>query len=98
MFIIDDIAYAGEQEPMLKVIGIRPMDDYLIWLRFSNHEERIYDVKPLFEYPVFKRLEDLEVFNSVYLDYGNPTWCNGEIDIAPESLYEESTIVCKPDK
>jgi hypothetical protein len=94
MYIVDDIAYAGEKEPLLKVVGIRPMDDYMLWLRFSNNEERLYDVKPLLEYPVFKRLCHREVFTSVYLDFGVPTWLDGEIDIAPESLFENS-ITCQ---
>ena len=96
MFIVDDIVYAGEKEPLLKVVGVRPMDDYLLWLRFSNGEERVYDIKPLFDYPLFCSLKDPEVFKSVYLDYGVPVWCDGEIDIAPESLYDESSPIRKP--
>ena len=91
VFIVDDIAYAGEIEPLLKVVGVKPMSDSLLWLRFSNNEERVFDLKPLFEYPVFVRLKDPEVFNLVYLDYGVPTWCEGEIDISPELLYAEGT-------
>jgi hypothetical protein len=90
MYVIDGIAYAGELEPLLKVVGVRPLDDYRLWLRFSNHEVRIYDIKPLFEYPLFSKLKDLEVFQGVYLDYGVPTWFNGEIDISPETLFAES--------
>jgi len=90
MIIVDDIAYAGNQEPLLKVVGIRPMDDYSLWVRFSNSAERVCSIKPFLEFPAFASLKDPEVFKSVYLDYGVPTWCDGSIDIAPESLYSES--------
>jgi hypothetical protein len=90
MYIIDDIAYAGESVPLLKVIGVKPLDDYRLWLRFSNHEVRTYDVKPLFEYPLFSKLKDREVFGGVYLDYGVPTWLDGQIDISPETLFAGS--------
>jgi hypothetical protein len=93
MYIKDGIAYAGEIEPLLKVVGIKSLNEYTLWLRFSNHEERLYDVRPLLEYPVFAPLKDLETFKEVYLDYGAPTWLNGTIDIAPESLYEHSVPV-----
>jgi len=89
MFVVDDIAYAGNKEPLLKVVGIKPMDDYSLWVRFSNNEERVCSIKPFLEYPLFDSLKDLDVFKSVYLDYGVPTWCDGNIDIAPESLYTE---------
>jgi hypothetical protein len=88
MYIRDGIAYAGELEPQVKIVGVKPLDGYELWLRFSNNEERLYDLKPLFDYPAFAPLKDLDVFKEVYLDYGVPTWLDGSIDIAPESLYK----------
>jgi len=29
----------------------------------------------------------------VYLDYGVPVWADGDIDLAPEYLYEHSTLI-----
>ncbi|MCL2825984.1 MAG: DUF2442 domain-containing protein, partial [Eggerthellaceae bacterium] len=78
---------------LLEVVGVRPLEGYLLWLHFSNGEERIFDMEPLFEYPLFSRLRDPAVFASVYLDYGAPTWLKGEIDISPEKLYAEGTAV-----
>ena len=34
-------------------------------------------------------LAEPDVFKSVYIDYGVPVWKDGEIDIAPETLYEQ---------
>jgi hypothetical protein len=57
-----------------------------------SHEVRAYDVKPFFEYPLFSKLKNPEAFRSVYLDYGVPTWLDGEIDISPETLFSDSVI------
>lgn len=66
------------------------MEDFKLWLRFSTGETKIFDVKPLLDLPVFKPLSDPEVFKGVYIDYGVTVWNDGEIDIAPETLYEQS--------
>lgn len=89
MYIIDDIAYAGEQAPILRVTGIRPLSDFRLWVRFNNNEAKIFDFKPLLKAPAFTPLSDPDTFRSVYIDYGVPTWDDGNIDIAPEMLYEK---------
>ena len=67
--------------------GVRPMQDYMLWVRFNTGEQRIYDFKPLLAKAAFAPLKDIEVFNSVYIDYGVTVWCDGEIDISPNELY-----------
>ena len=37
---------------------------------------------------LFYLLKMKNIFNNVKLFYGFPTWNDGEIDIAPETLYE----------
>ena len=32
MYIVDGIAYAGEQRESVKVNGVRPLDGYRLWL------------------------------------------------------------------
>lgn len=46
------------------------------------------DFKPLLEEPAFAALRDEKKFREVYIDYGVTVWLDGEIDIAPEALYE----------
>lgn len=87
MYIKDGIAYAGEQKPALTISGVRPMQDYLLWVRFNTGEERVYDCKPLLKHSGFAALKDTEIFNSVYIDYGVVVWCGGDIDISPGELY-----------
>lgn len=90
MYIKDNIAYAGEESPMLKVSGVRPLDNYKLWLRFNTGEAKIFDIKPFLNMPAFEPLKDRNVFNSVYIDYGVTVWNDGDIDISPEILYEQS--------
>lgn len=90
MYIVDGIAYAGEPKTPIKVVGIKALSDYQLWLRFSNGESKVFDFKPLLDSPCYIQLKDINVFRDVYIDYGVPVWCNGDIDIAPEYVYENS--------
>lgn len=90
MYIINGIAYAGEQTPAIEVSGIRAMDDFTLWVRFNNGEARVFDFKPLLSTPAFAPLADADNFRQVYIDYGIPVWMDGDIDISPEYLYEHS--------
>lgn len=88
MYIKNGIAFAGEQKQPLKINGVRPLDNFLLWVRFNNGEEKTVDFKHLLNDRAFSPLKDLSVWNGVYIDYGCTVWKDGEIDIAPEYLYE----------
>lgn len=92
MYIKDGIAYAGEMTPILKVVGVRPLANHRLWLRFNNDEAKIFDFTQLLNAKCFEPLTDDNVFRSVYIDYGCPVWMDGDIDIAPEYLYENSVL------
>lgn len=89
MHVIDGIAYAGDKKPVIKVSGIRPLDDYKLWIRFNTGEAKTFDFKSLLKTPAFAPLSDKSLFNGVYIDYGVPVWKDGEIDISPDYLYEK---------
>ena len=91
MHIVNGIAYAGEPAPSLKVVGVRPLEKHRLWVRFSSGEAKIFDFKPLLGCPAFSPLANESVFSAVYLDYGVPVWNDGEIDIAPETLYQDGS-------
>ena len=93
MYIINGIAYAGEPTPAIQISGVRPLEDHRLWVRFSTGEAKIYDFKPLLNAPVYAPLRDECVFRQVYIDYGVTVWQDGDIDIAPEALYEGGVIV-----
>lgn len=90
MYIIDGIAYAGDQATCIKISGVRPMSGHKLWLRFNTGEAKVFDFAPLLEKPAFAPLADMNVFRGVYIDYGVTVWNNGDIDISPEYLYEHA--------
>ncbi len=90
MYISDGIAYAGEKTPTIKVCGVRPMKDHKLWLRFTTGKVKVFDFKPLLRQPAFAPLEDEATFSGVYIDYGVTVWNNGDIDIAPQYLYDHA--------
>ena len=93
MYILNDIAYAGEPTPTLRVSGVRPLDNFRLWVRFNNSEAKIFDFKPLLSFPAFAPLANPDTFKNVYIDYGVTVWNDGDIDIAPEELYEKGLPV-----
>ena len=95
MYEIDGILYAGKPSEITKVIGIKVLDEYKLLLTFSTGERKVYDAAPLLDFPVFQPLRDKTLFNSAALDFDTVTWCNGDIDIAPETLYHDSFAYCE---
>ena len=43
MYIKNGIAYAGEPQRPIKVSGVRPLDGYKLWVRFTNGEAKVID-------------------------------------------------------
>lgn len=91
MHVIDNIAYAGEPEKIISAKSVRPLEEHRLLITFDTGERKIFDCKPLLELPCFLPLKDKSVFDKVYVDYGTVCWNDGEIDIAPERIYEEGT-------
>lgn len=88
MYVENGIAYAGEPQQLIKVSGVRPLDNHKLWVRFMNGESKVFDFSSLLDSPAFSPLKDQRVFEDVYIDYGVTVWDNGNIDIAPEYLYK----------
>lgn len=88
MFIKDGICYAGEMREGIKVVDCKPLKGMMMLVTFSTGEERIFDASRLTD-TAFEALKDEKVFSSPVLFHGVITWNNGEIDIAPEKVYED---------
>ena len=93
MYVIDGIAYTGEPKKILHVKSVSPLEEYKLLITFDTDEQKIYDFRPLLEKPCFMPLKDKSVFDKAYVEYGTVCWNNGEIDIAPERIYEDGTAV-----
>ncbi len=61
---------------------------------FNDGACRIFDFSPIIaKYPVFKVLKDLRIFCNYNLT-DTLEWMDGEIDIAPEYIYENGVAAC----
>lgn len=90
MFVKDGIAYAGEPADEMRVESARVTGELTMLVTFSTGETRVFDASYLLAQPVFEPLESAETFAQFAIDHGAVTWCGGDIDIAPESMYEHS--------
>jgi hypothetical protein len=74
---------------MIAVSSVEAIHDFNLLLTFNDGEQRCFDMRPYLHYPVFHRLENPVFFSLAHIDYGTVIW-PGDIDIAPETLYEYS--------
>lgn len=89
MYIIDDVCYAGEVTPDIKVKEATVLRGGMLLLTFSTGEQRLFDTT-LLTGAAFEPLKDEKTLADFTIFHGVMTWMNGEIDIAPETMYEES--------
>ena len=61
----------------------------MLLVTFSTGERRLLDTT-LLKGSAFDALKDARVFNNPVLFHGVITWNNGEIDVAPETVYRQS--------
>ena len=68
------------------------LGNYQIHFEFEDGSSGVADLS---NYPedgtVFSAFFNLDYFSSFYIEHGTLVWGNGEIDIAPEKLYELAT-------
>ncbi len=77
------------------IVEVKALEQYQIYLKFSNGEEKIYDMKENIEkFKYFNKLKNSKYFEKVKPRGDTVEWENGE-DVAPENLYYESIPVKK---
>lgn len=74
---------------LLDVIAVKTKMDYQLELKFENGEVRSFDMRPLLKMKPWKRIATPRLFEAAKVEYGTVVW-PGEIDIAPETLYDDS--------
>ena len=89
MYIIDDVCYAGEATPDIKVKEATMLRGGMLLITFSTGEQRLFDTT-LLTGSVFEPLKDEKILADFTIFHGVMTWMNGEIDIAPETMYADS--------
>ncbi|HBG07995.1 MAG: hypothetical protein A2075_13795 [Geobacteraceae bacterium GWC2_58_44] len=73
----------------IDVVNVYPKADFKLDLVYANGEQRRFDMKPLLSIKPWTRIADQQIFEQARAEYGTVVW-PGEIDIAPETLYDDS--------
>ncbi len=73
----------------LSVVNVKPLENYQLWLKFENEEEKIFSMKPYLELGRFQELKDERLFKTVRICFDSIEWEN-HLDLDPEILYQES--------
>ena len=89
MYIKNDVCYAGQWQEDIRVVEAKPLRGGMMLVTFSTGEKRLFDTTTL-QGAAFAPLADEEVFSHPVLFHGVITWADGEIDIAPETVYRDS--------
>jgi hypothetical protein len=90
---LHDARHLGEElEMMESVTHVRVCDDCSLELKLSTGDTRVFDARPYVGRGAFRRLKDLTLFRQAYVAFDTVCW-PGNLDIAPETLYDRSRIV-----
>ncbi len=77
---------------LIDVKAVYPRPDFHLDLEFENGERRRFDMRPLLKMKPWICLKSPGRFDHVRVEYGTVVW-PGEIDIAPETLYDDSVLI-----
>lgn len=72
---------------ILRIVAVRYLGGHRLSLEFNNGDAGEVDLSSELDGPIFRALQDPEVFASVRLEGGTIAWPNGA-DLAPEYLAE----------
>ena len=71
---------------------VKPRDNFMLHIWFTNGEERLFDVKPYLNFGIFSELKDLSMFNTVHPDGLSVEWAN-EASLSPDTIYISSVKI-----
>lgn len=77
---------------LLDVVKVQACEHYVLLLEFENGECRKMDMSSLLQEKPFDSLKDEHIFFSARVAHGTVAW-QGNLDIAPETLYDLSTVI-----
>lgn len=70
-------------------IEVKALENFLLYIKFQNGEEKIYDMKEMLKFNYYKNLRNKENLKKVKVYGITLKWSTGE-DIAPEKIYFNS--------
>ena len=89
MYIVNGICYANNPTNVIAIEKVKPLEDMMMLLYFKSGEVRLFDATIL-KGSAFEPLKNEAVFNTATVDDGVVTQLDGDIDCAPEYMYENS--------
>lgn len=89
MFIMNGIVCGGEPVASIEISSVKALDDMIMLISFSTGETRLFDATIL-QGEVFESLKKKEIFENPIINHGVVTWDGGNIDCAPEFMYDNS--------
>ena len=82
---------SGDMATSLEVIDITDLDGSILLVTFNNGEKRLFDVTSLLNKgSAFTPLSEERIRKTAKVTFGFVSWLDGEIDVAPETMYVES--------
>jgi hypothetical protein len=77
---------------LIEATFVKALPDYKLLVGFETGEEKVCDFSRRLARPAFRKLKNAALFGKAHIEGGAVVW-NDEIDIAPETLYEEGRPV-----
>ncbi len=74
---------------MRKILSVKPLDNYLLELKFNDNSTRIFDMCNYLEFPVFKVLKSINNFKTVVNKGYFIEWEKFQIDLSADTLWHE---------
>lgn len=89
MYIMNGIVCGGEPVASIEISSVKALDDMIMLISFSTDETRLFDATIL-QGEVFEPLKKKEIFENPIINHGVVTWDGGNVDCAPEFMYDNS--------
>ena len=74
---------------MRTITAIQTKENFLLNVRFDNGTEKVFDMKPYLQLPVFASLNQPAVFEKVVNRGYFIEWVADEIDLSADTLWHE---------
>ena len=71
----------------IKPEKVKPLDNYILEIEYSNGEIRKFDCTPYLNGDWFSELNDIKKFKSVRIVGNTVEWASGQ-DLCPDCLYD----------
>ena len=76
---------------MFKVVEVRALANYRLWVRYADGVEGIVDLSPLVGKGVFALWDNYAAFEQVYVGSSGEIAWSDSVDICPDAVYMKIT-------